>query len=82
MRSAWRWLQGCWLLRGGGLPGMGAGKEVPSPPLSDGAHLMFLTVIAASVWVKSNWEVVMGGWGMKSEINVSYYENLILLCLG
>ena len=39
----------------------GAGQEVPSPPLSDGARLVFLTVIAASVWVKLNWEVVTGG---------------------
>lgn len=62
--------------------GQGAGKEVPSPPLSGRAHLMFLTVITASVWVNSNWEVAMGRGAMKSKINVSYYENLILLCLG
>lgn len=38
---------------------------------------MFLPVIAASVWLKSTCE-----GGVKSEINVSCYENLILLCLG
>lgn len=44
----------------GGRQGWGAGKEVPSLLLSDRSHLMFLAVIIASVWVKSNWEVLMG----------------------
>lgn len=72
MLSASGWIRGC----------QGAGKEVPSPPLSGRAYLMFLTVIAASVWVNSSREVVTGRGAMKSKINVSYYETLILLCLG
>lgn len=37
-------------------------------------------VIAASVGLKSTWEGGMGA--VKSETNVSDYENLIPLCLG
>lgn len=44
MLSAW-----CWLYVVGGCQGQGAGKEAPSPPLSERAHLMFLTVVAAYV---------------------------------
>lgn len=53
------WHAGCCVV--GGCQGQGAGKEVPSPPLSGRVHLVFLTVIAASVWLKLNWEMVTGG---------------------
>lgn len=59
---------------------MGRWQRGALPSLSERAHLMFVPVIAASVRLKSTWEVGMGG--VRSEINVSCYENLIQLFLG